>query len=103
MFEAELKSAWLSVTDVSLPLAEVRDEYLNVKGGEARFMQLADAYSNLNTVEQALFEYMELKPPTFGKKPNREFLMIAEAAIKNGKILMDVAKGELSALKRVAA
>lgn len=102
MFESELKAAWLSISDVSLPLAEARDDYLKVKGGEHRFMQLADAYSNMNTLETALFEYLEGKVPLLGKKPNREVLMIVEAAIKNSKVLLEVSRGELKLLQQLS-
>ncbi len=102
MYESELKKAWLSISDVSLPLAELRDEYLSLKGGEGRFLRLTDAYSNLNAIEQALFEYLELKAPIFGKKPNRAVLMMAEAAIENGQVLTEIVRGELALLKKAA-
>ena len=98
MLHEQVKTAWMNVDKVALPLAEIRDEYLKFKGMEGRFMQMNDAYRNLNTLGDALFEYIEIKSPLFGKKPDREILMIAEAAVKNGQILLDVAKGELALL-----
>lgn len=100
MFESELKAAWLSISEISLSFAEVRDQYLETNVVEGRFVQLTAAYNNLNIIEQALFEYMEIKSPMFSKKPNREVLMIAEAAVENSKILLDVARGELALLLR---
>ena len=99
MFEDELKELWLSVSDIALPLAELRDEYLYVKRGEARIMLLTTAYENLNAIEQALFEYIALKSPLLGRKPNREMLMMARAAIENGRILTEIVRGELALLK----
>ena len=96
MSEAELKTLLLSVSEIYLSLAEVRDDYLRVQGGEPRFMQLAEACDNLMAIEQALFEYREIKAPLFGKKPDREFLMVAVAALANGRVLRDVCKGELA-------
>ena len=106
MREVELRDVWLSVSDVALPLAELRDEYLKFQGFQAdlgRFGQLETAYANLNIVEQTLFEYIEQKSPLFGKKPNREVLMIANAAIQNSRILAEIARGELNLMRQVGS
>jgi hypothetical protein len=89
----------MSISKVSLPIAAVRDEYLKFKGRHGRFMQLADVYSNLNMIHQALFEYIESKSPVFGKKPNREVLMIAQAAVENSKVLLDIAEDEIARMR----
>lgn len=53
-----------------------------------------DAYQNLRTIEEAIFEFMELRKPMFGKKPDREFIMLSRAAISNTKILLKIATDE---------
>jgi hypothetical protein len=94
-FDPEIRKLWLEISKTSIPLAMVRDEYIKLKGGEHRFMQLADVYSNLNTIETALFEYLDLKAPVFGRKPDREMLMVSRAAVENVKVLLDIAEEEV--------
>jgi len=97
-FEPELRKLWLSVQDIALPIAELRDRYVEFPGMHPRFSQLYDVWQNLLQIEQAIFEFLELKKPAFGKKPEREFLMVAEAAISNSKILLKIAAEEHAAL-----
>lgn len=101
--KGEIKQLWLSVKEVALPLADVRDAFLKVQGGEPRFMQLDEAYDNLNAIEQALYEYLQIKSRWFSKKPDKEVLMLSVAALANARILMEVCRGELSMFYQVSS
>ena len=96
--EDELRELWLSVSNVSLPLAEVRDRYIQGLGFHPRFSQLADAYDHLNNIEQALSEYLEVRKPLMGSKPDHEFLMLSRSAIEIGKTLLLIVKDEADRL-----
>ena len=97
-FEDELRALWLDISNVSLPLAELRDRYVNGPGFHPRFGQLHDAYHHLNCIEQAISEYLELKKPLLGPKPDREFLMISRSAVEVAKVLLVVATDEADRL-----
>ena len=96
--QTELRQLWLSIQEIAMPMAELRDKYVEFPGMHPRFSHLYDAWQNLLAVEQAIFEFMELKKPTFGKKPDREFIMISKAAISNSKILLKIATDEYAVL-----
>ena len=96
--EDELRELWLSVSNVSLPLAGVRDRYIQGPGFHPRFSQLADAYDHLNNIEQALSEYLEVRKPLMGSKPDHEFLMLSRSAIEIGKTLLLIVKDEADRL-----
>ena len=103
MHSEALRQLQAKISETAFPIADLRDEFLKVEGfqiGESRFGQLDRAYSNINTVGDALFEYLDQKSPLFGKKPDREVLMIAKAAVENAKILIEIARSELE-LKRL--
>jgi hypothetical protein len=94
----DLRELWLSVGEVPLPIAAVRDEYVRFGGIHRRFSRLNDVYHQLFTIETALFEFLESKKPLFGQKPEREVLMIARAAVENAKVLSEIARAELQLL-----
>lgn len=99
--EDDITALWLSVSDLVLEICEIRDRYLNLVAEEGRFMQLQDIVSNLQTLENTLFEYRELKNPLFSKKPDRLMSMAAKSAIECAKTALEIAKDDLS-LKTIA-
>lgn len=99
----QIRDLWLSVTDVALPLAEVRDRFLTVPGGEKRFGQLHNCVDHLHAVEESLYEYLEWRRDASGARDDIDRLcfMMCNAAIENGKTLLELATAEID-LKAVA-
>ena len=94
-FHTQLRELWLQVSEVSLSIASLRDEYARGPLLNTRFTQLDNVYANLNDIEQGLFELLEIRKPLVGQKPEREFLMIARPALANAKGLLSIATDEL--------
>ena len=93
---AEIRQLWLSVQDIAGPIADLRDRYVSSPGLHNRFSQLYDVWRNLLEIEQALFEFLEIKKPLLGSKPEKEMLVVARASLANAKILLDIASAEFA-------
>ena len=102
IFDADIRKLRTDISDISLEIADVRDEYLTLKHTEKRYMQLSKVYSDLRTVEQALFEFLERRLPLFDKQPDRLVLMIARPMFENAKFILDMVKNEINSLRTLA-
>lgn len=98
---AQLKQLWLDIEHVAMGLAEVRDEYVSVPGGEKRFMQLSRTYSHLREVETALYEYLHEKRDRVGPDWDGIALAMCRAAAENAKTLTVIAQDEAERLRRI--
>ena len=101
MTDEEVRSLWLTISDLSLEVAGVRDAFLALPAEELRFMQLEDLRGLLLDLETKLFEYLEIKAPLFGSKPSSSIFACAGAAIGSARIALTFAKDDL-ALKTVS-
>ena len=99
MYEIELRTLWLSINDAAIRIADLRDRFLILKGGENRFDQLHHTYTQLRNVECALYEWLDARKNV--KSPDEQdrlVLMIASASVENGATVAQLAQAELEML-----
>ena len=101
-YSEQIREIWLSISELTIALGHVQDAFLKIPGEELRFMEMEDARKNIFEIETALFEYLDTKAPMFGTKPDRLVFIVANSAMKNAKILLNLANGDAS-LKSVAS